>query len=581
MSITDSHYDILIVGAGIAGSALAHALSDLPSYRRPLRIALLERSLAEPDRIVGELLQPGGVIALRQLGLEWTLEGIDAVPVKGYCILKDGQQVHIPYTEGHEGRSFHHGKFVMRLREAALKAKGVDVIEATVTELIEDPHDAKRIIGVHAKKPATVEGGEPEKAQYLADLVVIADGCFSNFRTAVMGASGFKPVTRSHFVGAVLEDVTLPIPQHGTVALVRGSGPVLLYQISEHDTRILIDVQQPLPQDLPAHILTNIVPQLPESLHAAVRAAIAKDRLRRMPNSFLPAVEQNGHSCKNGILLLGDAWNMRHPLTGGGMTVALNDVVLLRDQLISMPDFRDAKRVNQALKAWHWARKPLSSTVNILAFALYDLFGAEDDLLEVLRAGCFAYFERGGECVDGPVSLLSGVAKSPSLLFTHFFSVAFYSLYCLFTRPRLVTPPPSSSSSQKSKSTLLQPTSISTSQPTSISTSTLQPTSKPTPPKPTYITPTPLQYPFLALHSLRVFWAAILVFGPLLWSEIRWWSPSDTRRRNRVVAFAVLPVVVLVVVGFVALGAVGMKTGALKAELFPELAVRGVGVGSA
>ena len=62
------------------------------------------------------------------------------------------------------------------------------------------------------------------------------------------------------------------------------------------------------------------------------------------------------------------------------MTVALNDVVLLKDQLSSMPDFRDSKRVNQAIRAWHWARKPLSSTVNILAFALYDLFGAEGTL---------------------------------------------------------------------------------------------------------------------------------------------------------------------------------------------------------
>jgi hypothetical protein len=45
-----------------------------------------------------------------------------------------------------------------------------------------------------------------------------------------------------------------------------------------------------------------------------------------------------------------------------------------------MPDFRDPKRVNQAIRAWHWARKPLSSTVNILAFALYDLFSAAGTL---------------------------------------------------------------------------------------------------------------------------------------------------------------------------------------------------------
>ncbi|KAF5341041.1 hypothetical protein D9611_005937 [Ephemerocybe angulata] len=247
-------------------------------------------------------------------------------------------------------QGFHHGKFVVKLREAALKAKGVDVIEATATELMEDPHDAKRIIGVHAKKPTPTEGGG------------------DNFRKSIMGESGFNPMTRSHFVGAVLEDVTLPIPQHGTAAL-----------IPEHDTRIFIDVLHPLPQDLPAHIPTNIVPQLPES---AVRTAILRKTASvACPTPSSPLSSRTGTRARTAY---------------SSSETPLNDVVLLRDQLISIPDYRDAKRVNQALKAWHWARKPLSSTVNILAFALYDLFGAEDDLLEVLRAGCFAYFERGG-----------------------------------------------------------------------------------------------------------------------------------------------------------------------------------------
>jgi len=60
------------------------------------------------------------------------------------------------------------------------------------------------------------------------------------------------------------------------------------------------------------------------------------------------------------------------------------------------------------LSDWHWQRKGLSSTVNILSVALYDLFGAEDENLFALREGCFKYFERGGECINGPVSLLSG-----------------------------------------------------------------------------------------------------------------------------------------------------------------------------
>ena len=243
-----SSYDVVIVGAGIAGSAFAHALSAsaLTSRAAPLRIALLERSLAEPDRIVGELLQPGGVAALRSLGLGSCLDDIDAVPVHGYAVLDAGEIVHIPYPSGAQGRSFHHGRFVQNLRAHAKAAPGVDVIEATVTNLIECPL-TRRVIGVRARRE-----GEEQKEAFFADLVVVADGCFSNFRSSVMEGSALskRSVVRGNFVGAVLEDVSLPIPQHGTVALVKGHGPVLLYQIGEHDTRILIDVKNPLPSDL-------------------------------------------------------------------------------------------------------------------------------------------------------------------------------------------------------------------------------------------------------------------------------------------------------------------------------------------
>ena len=98
-----------------------------------------------------------------------------------------------------------------------------------------------------------------------------------------------------------------------------------------------------------------------------------------MPNSFLPPVNQGTGRSKQGAILIGDSWNMRHPLTGGGMTVALNDVVILRELLGSVDDLKNWKKIQKALHRWHWDRKPLSSTVNILSVALYDLFGADGE----------------------------------------------------------------------------------------------------------------------------------------------------------------------------------------------------------
>ena len=74
MSSHSFNYDVVIVGAGIAGCSFAHALATLS--QKPLKICLLERSLAEPDRIVGELLQPWGVETLKIMGMVECLEEI-------------------------------------------------------------------------------------------------------------------------------------------------------------------------------------------------------------------------------------------------------------------------------------------------------------------------------------------------------------------------------------------------------------------------------------------------------------------------------------------------------------------------
>ena len=99
------------------------------------------------------------------------------------------------------------------------------------------------------------------------------------------------------------------------------------------------------------------------------------DRIRSMPNSFLPPVPNP----KPGCLILGDAFNMRHPLTGAGMSVALNDVVIWRELLSAIPDLKDHEAILKSLKIFHWRRKGSHSfVVNVLAQALYALFSASD-----------------------------------------------------------------------------------------------------------------------------------------------------------------------------------------------------------
>ena len=52
-----------------------------------------------------------------------------------------------------------------------------------------------------------------------------------------------------------------------------------------------------------------------------------------MPNTFLPLAKQGTKHTKEGVVLVGGSWNIRHPLTAGGMTVVFSDALLLSGML--------------------------------------------------------------------------------------------------------------------------------------------------------------------------------------------------------------------------------------------------------
>eukprot|EP00879_Flechtneria_rotunda_P015936 GHRR01016666.1.p1 GENE.GHRR01016666.1~~GHRR01016666.1.p1 ORF type:complete len:209 (+),score=57.30 GHRR01016666.1:623-1249(+) len=120
---------------------------------------------------------------------------------------------------------------------------------------------------------------------------------------------------------------------------------------------------------------------------------------------------------------------MRHPLTGGGMTVALSDTRLLCDMLHPLPSFEDSIDTARSTAEFYTKRKPVSATINTLANALYKVFCVTGSKAhEEMRQACFDYLGKGGACASGPVSLLSGLNPSPSLLVMHFFSVALFGI---------------------------------------------------------------------------------------------------------------------------------------------------------
>lgn len=423
-------WDLVVVGAGVAGCALAHTLG-----RDGRRVLVIERDLSQPDRIVGELLQPGGYEALVNLGLAQCCEGIDAQKVFGYCIFKDGNEAKVVYpSEGrtHEiaGRSFHNGRFVQRLRQEAAAQPSVTLRKGTVKRLLDE--DGNEFQEGHVVTGVMYTAGSMS-CTASAHLTLVCDGMYSGLRTRLSTPTIAQP---SHFVGLLLRGCQLPHPHYGHVVLAQPA-PLLFYPIGTNEVRALVDVPgEKLPSAatgaLHEYLSSQIAPQVPEQLRAAFLEAVECGRVRSMQNKTMPAVPLH----RPGALLLGDSFNMRHPLTGGGMTVALSDAHLLCNMLRPLPDLSDAIKTFDATGEFYTLRKPLSGTINTLANALYKVFCYTGERAhEEMRGACFDYLRLGGMYSSGPVSLLSGLNPRPSVLVMHFFMVAIYGVGRLL-RPR-------------------------------------------------------------------------------------------------------------------------------------------------
>ncbi|KAI1436706.1 squalene epoxidase [Xylaria sp. CBS 124048] len=457
--------EVVVVGAGVFGCAVANTLAN-----QGRSVILLERWMKEPNRIVGELLQPGGYQSLQRLGLAHCVEDIDAITNVGMDVIWYGRDMCMKYpypnegrrpavkmsdssangqTNGHahangsatkeaqheetnpnrpKGRSFHHGRFINQLRKTCLKNPNISVFETEAIATIRSD-SSPNILGVETRTvdPAT---GQKTADCFFGQLTIIADGYASKFRKEYIGRT---PTVRSKFYALELIDCKLPHAGYGHV-VIGGKTLCLLYQIGTHETRALINVPEKLPEAAPAaggvrgYLANTVLPQLPPSIQPSFRAALEKDEKipPSMPNSWLPPTKQGSHP---GLVLLGDAMNMRHPLTGGGMTVALNDAIILSEELSpeKVPDLGDYAAVRRAMATLHYRRKHLTSIINVLAQALYGLFAAEDKHLAKLQRGCFAYFEMGWSAE--PMGFLGGLIQRPFLLAYHFFTVAFVAIW--------------------------------------------------------------------------------------------------------------------------------------------------------
>jgi len=417
--------DVLIVGAGIAGATLAANLAKTGK-----NIVVIEKDLSERDVIIGELLQPGGMQKLDEMGFTSFIDHIDAQPVFGYDIIFEEQDYVISYPCKNAepcGYGFRNGAFLQNIRKHILALDNVQVIEGTVTSLNEEKD---KIVGVNFKRKR-----EADEESVVAHLTVVTDGPLSNFREKL--SNPVKKVN-GYFLGLLLKNCELPYANHGH--LVMGNHPpMVIYPVTSTAWRVLIDFKGEKPprlgRDFKKFLLEAFEDAIPRSARKAFAAAVEEGKFKTFPNHRLPASPIK----MAGAVLLGDALNMRHPLTGGGMTAAFNDVLRLSNNLACISDFSNERQIGKAIQKFYETRHLGTQTTNILADGLYGVVYNPD-----LRKAFFEYISRGDKYAEETCSILAGLNKDKKLLLNHFIGMARYGTQLRITN------------SEKSKETVTQ-----------------------------------------------------------------------------------------------------------------------------
>ena len=315
-------FDIIAVGGGLGGSAIAKVMAE-----RGAKVLVLEQELQFRDRVRGEFLAPWGVAEARELGLLETFCAAGACEVPWVDFGMGAPRDLVATTRQRlPALTYSHPEIQEALIDAAHKA-GAEVRRSVAAQKIQ--------LGAH---PAVECKGNGSVERITARLIVAADGRNS----AARKWAGFKSQRDEHpffFAGVLLsdaparEDLSWMIfnPNFGTAALAipQGRGRFRSYLAYPTSSEYRIQGKE----------------KLTLYLAESVKAAPVLAGLYAKANDCGPLASFDAndswieHPYRDGVALIGDAAATSDPTFGQGMSLTLRDVRVLRDQLFGDGDW--------------------------------------------------------------------------------------------------------------------------------------------------------------------------------------------------------------------------------------------------
>jgi 2-polyprenyl-6-methoxyphenol hydroxylase-like FAD-dependent oxidoreductase len=321
-------YDIITVGGGLGGSALAIAMA-----RAGKRVLVLEGEESFRDRVRGEQIAAWGANEAKELGILDLLRSTCANEEVWFDFFFNGMQVQhrnlletTPYQV--PNLTFFHPE----MQEALLREAGTAGA---------DVRRGARVAGVEPGETPAVQvrrNGDSERIE--ARLVVGADGRSSTVRK-LAGFEVERDPDRLQIGGIMMENCPLPAdtaqiffnPPLGIASPVfpQAKGRARVYLV----TRVDQSPGHSGDKDLPAF--------LDGCKQAGVPESILNDGKFTGPlATFKGASTWVEHPHREGVLLVGDASGHSDPSWGQGLSHTLRDVRTLRDRLLETDDWSAA-----------------------------------------------------------------------------------------------------------------------------------------------------------------------------------------------------------------------------------------------